>query len=75
MVEHSACGSNKNFDSLLELAGLVFDRDATVDGERRELAGTVLEVLYHVSALDRELAGRCEDDSLDFSGAKQFAFP
>lgn len=75
MVQHSAGRSNKNFDSLFELSSLVFNWDSAVDRERRKLVGVVLEVCDNVCTLDRELTGRCEDDSLNLTCAEQFIFP
>ena len=69
MVQHSASRSNKNFDSLFELSGLVFNRDAAVDRERRELVGVVLEKCDDICALNREFACRCKNDSLNLAGA------
>ena len=44
MVKNSTASTNKEVDTTAEGSGLIFDIDATVDGERVELVGMVLQL-------------------------------
>ena len=51
VVEDSSCCSNKNVNSLSELANLIFNVDTSIDCDNSELAIVVLQLAHLVSDL------------------------
>ncbi len=55
MVKHSARGTNKDVDTSLELAGLIFNRYTTVNGQGLEFVISVLQSLNHILNLEERI--------------------
>jgi len=70
MIEHTTASTNKEVDAAAECSCLVLNVDSTIDSERVELVGVVLEFCKLILHLNSQLSGGTKHDSLDLATAK-----
>ena len=67
MIENATSGSDKNVDSVSQLARLIIDAYATVNSQNFKLVIVVFDLLNLVRHLQSQLARGSKDDGLDAS--------